>query len=201
MKEALKLALEALEEIHVGNMTPMAEINWNKAITAIKEALAPTSTLCEVQPEQGPLAKVEPCAVCGEGKARLLVLRSCDTCHSEYAGQAEMKVALGRPEQEPVAWATREDFYRELDRRIERIRKEMEIKTVTMRCEGYDVALTIIDAHFGNVLVGQVSASPKRPWVGLTQKEIQDIHDTYHKRMGPQEFARAIEAKLKELNT
>ena len=37
--EALKLALEALEEIHVGNMTPMAEINWNKAITAIKEAL------------------------------------------------------------------------------------------------------------------------------------------------------------------
>ena len=37
---ALKLALEALEEIHVGNMTPMAEINWNKAIAAIKEALA-----------------------------------------------------------------------------------------------------------------------------------------------------------------
>ena len=38
--EALKLALEALEGIHVGNMTPMAEINWNKAILAIKEALA-----------------------------------------------------------------------------------------------------------------------------------------------------------------
>ena len=45
-KEALTLALEALEEIHVGNMTPMAEANWNKAITAIKEALA--------QPEQEP---------------------------------------------------------------------------------------------------------------------------------------------------
>ena len=37
--EALRLALEALEEIHVGNMTPMAEANWNKAITAIKQAL------------------------------------------------------------------------------------------------------------------------------------------------------------------
>ena len=47
-KEALKLALEALEEIHVGNMTPMAETNWIKAITAIKEALA--------EPEQEPVA-------------------------------------------------------------------------------------------------------------------------------------------------
>ena len=37
--EALKLALEALEEIHPGNMTPMAEEAWNKAITAIREAL------------------------------------------------------------------------------------------------------------------------------------------------------------------
>jgi rubredoxin len=38
--EALKLALEALEGIHPGNMTPMAEEYWNKSITAIKQALA-----------------------------------------------------------------------------------------------------------------------------------------------------------------
>jgi hypothetical protein len=38
--KALKLALEALEGIHPGNMTPMAEEYWNKAITAIKQALA-----------------------------------------------------------------------------------------------------------------------------------------------------------------
>jgi len=38
--EALRLALEALEGIHPGNMTPMAEEYWNKAITAIKQALA-----------------------------------------------------------------------------------------------------------------------------------------------------------------
>ena len=38
--EALRMALEALEEIHTGNMTPMAEGNWNKAIAAIREALA-----------------------------------------------------------------------------------------------------------------------------------------------------------------
>ena len=39
-KETMKLALEALEGIHPGNMTPMAEEYWNKAITAIKQALA-----------------------------------------------------------------------------------------------------------------------------------------------------------------
>ena len=42
---------------------------------------------------------------------------------------------------------------------------------------------------------------PQRTWVGLTYKEVQGIHDTYHKRMGPQEFSKAIEAKLKEKNT
>jgi hypothetical protein len=38
--EALRIALEALEGIHPGNMTPMAEEYWNKAITGIKQALA-----------------------------------------------------------------------------------------------------------------------------------------------------------------
>ena len=40
----------------------------------------------------------------------------------------------------------------------------------------------------------------QRPWVGLTQKEVQEIHDTYYKRMGPQEFAKAIEQALEERN-
>jgi hypothetical protein len=40
----------------------------------------------------------------------------------------------------------------------------------------------------------------QRPWVGLTQKEVQEIHDTYHKRMGLQEFALALIANLKEKN-
>jgi hypothetical protein len=39
-REAIKMALKALEGIHVGNMTPMAEENWNKAITALRQALA-----------------------------------------------------------------------------------------------------------------------------------------------------------------
>tara|TARA_R110000868_G_C10590984_1_gene739570 strand:+ start:275 stop:562 length:288 start_codon:yes stop_codon:yes gene_type:complete len=51
------------------------------------------------------------------------------------------------------------------------------------------------------VMLDQTSHDTKRPWVGLTDEGIQTIHDTYYRRMGPQEFARAIEAKLKEKNT
>ena len=80
-----------------------------------------------------------------------------------------IKEALAQ--QEPVAWATREDFYRELDRKVERMRKEMEIKTVTMRCKDYDVALNIVDMYGGHVVVGQVSFTPQREWIGLTEEQ------------------------------
>ena len=72
-----------------------------------------------------------------------------------------IKEALAQPEQEPVAWATREDFYRELEHRLKHIREEMKIKTVTMRCKDYDVALSIIYNDFGRVLVGQPCIPPK----------------------------------------
>ena len=38
----------------------------------------------------------------------------------------------------------------------------------------------------------------KRKWVGLTDDEIWTLHDSY---LNPVEFARAIEAKLREKNT
>jgi len=45
------------------------------------------------------------------------------------------------------------------------------------------------------------TAPPRREWVGLTDEEIQVIHETYYRRMGPNEFAKLVEAKLKEKNT
>jgi len=36
---AMQMALEALEQVHPGNLTPMAEEAWNKAITALRQAL------------------------------------------------------------------------------------------------------------------------------------------------------------------
>ena len=46
--EALKLALSALED----GINGQTSVEMDEAITAIKEALAPTSTPCEVQDEQ-----------------------------------------------------------------------------------------------------------------------------------------------------
>ena len=125
MKEALKLALEALEADELdmvddgsGNMVFRKE----QAITAIKEALA-------------------------------------------------------QPYQEPVAWATKEDFYRELEHELEHIREEMKIKSVTMRCKDYDIALPIIATDFGRVWVGQVSTPPQRK--PLTDEQIEEIAEGY----------------------
>ena len=79
-----------------------------------------------------------------------------------YETITAIKEALAQPEQEPVAWATKEDFYRELERELKHIREEMKIKSVTMRCKDYDIALPIIGTDFGRVLVGQVSTPPQR---------------------------------------
>ncbi len=41
---------------------------------------------------------------------------------------------------------------------------------------------------------------PKREWVGLTYKEIMEIDSTYYRPMGPLEFSKLLEDKLKEKN-
>lgn len=44
-------------------------------------------------------------------------------------------------------------------------------------------------------------AAPKRPWVGLTQEDIDIAFDDTQEGGGFDEFARAIEATLKRKNT
>ena len=128
-------------------------------------------------------------------QARIGGLKGLADKHREAITAVE--AALAQPALEPVAWATREDFYRELDRRVERMRKEMEIKTVTMRCKEYDLALNIVDMYGGHIVVGQVSFPPHRPWVGLTDEEFQLIYDMGRTPTGMMEM---VEAKLKDKN-
>ena len=59
-------ALDALEEIHPGNMTPMAEQAWNKAINAIREALA--------EPEQEPEFWPGDVLICKEDDNKVTVV-------------------------------------------------------------------------------------------------------------------------------
>ncbi|CAB5220187.1 hypothetical protein UFOVP232_79, partial [uncultured Caudovirales phage] len=86
-----------------------------------------------------------------------------------------------KPEQEPMAWIERD-----------------------MQCDDFDPDSVTCEkptiAADGWEWVALYTTPPQRPWVGLTYKEVQEIHDTYHRRMGPQEFASMIEAKLKEKN-
>jgi hypothetical protein len=94
--------------------------------------------------------------------------------------------------QEPVAHVTREDFDRELDRLETSMRKQMQVKSVVMRCKDYDVELPILDAHLGRILVGQVT-TPRKP---LTEDKLKDIWYRTKQIMGWysfEEIARAIE--------
>ena len=72
--EALKLAEKLLDEIHRGNMTPMAEESWNKALAAIREALAeqkdkpaecangcPKNTVCDYCQRAEPVKQTVVC--------------------------------------------------------------------------------------------------------------------------------------------
>ena len=112
---------------------------------------------------------------------------------------------LAQPEQEPVAWATKDNFYRALEHELKHIREEMKIKTVTMRCKDYAVDLPIISTDFGRVLVGQVFTPPQRTWVGLTDDEIWEAYMKAPLTLDCSTdelyaLARTVEAKLKEKN-
>ncbi len=88
--EAMKQALEALYDGVSDNKDWMEK--RKRAITALRQALE---------------ADAKPCSCCGDGNTFLSVTRICDTCGSEYAGQAEFDLAkrLQADQQaEPVAW-------------------------------------------------------------------------------------------------
>lgn len=91
-RKVMEMALEALEGIHVGNMTPMAEENWNKALTALRTALA--------QPEQMSEPIYLSGQYVGEGKVVSIKTGLPDGAIQEACHMAK----LAQPEQEPVAW-------------------------------------------------------------------------------------------------
>jgi hypothetical protein len=74
LRQAAEQALIALERADKIS----GHANNKATITALRQALE---------------ADEKPCPCCGDGNGRLFVTRVCDTCGSEYAGQAEMDMA------------------------------------------------------------------------------------------------------------
>ena len=100
--------------------------------------------------------------------------------------QAAIKEALAQPEQEPVAWISATEL-------------------LVMRgnalggAKDWRVNLGL-EPEKGDV--GLYTTPPQRTWVGLTDEELQPIADKYRILFGSwvEDFARAIEAKLKGKN-
>ena len=88
--------------------------------------------------------------------------------------------ALAQPKQEPVSWGV--DWS-----------KDGDIPCVSIIKRLPDGGMEAVAVEYG----------PPRPWVGLTNNELQPIADEYRILFGSwvEDFARAIEAKLREKNT
>ena len=176
MRQALELALEALEEAwyHVGTFQPTEKAIdlYDEARTAIKEALA--------QPEEEKLHPVHiGVDVTREGTAVTAFYRKPDAVMEMFYSQFH---PLAQPEQEPVA---------KLDD------LEQEIYENTRQFVSRDVMEWMLKRYY--------TTPPQRTWVGLTDEEIADCAEKMEASDPTdsfwREFFRGIEAKLKDKNT
>ena len=185
-QEALRMALEALEGfIPYLPLKDEAQCNrYDKAITAIKEALA--------QPEQDTMGYWKEHA---QG-----MQRDYDSLLADYE-------KLAQTEQEPVAWQWLDTahFRKKLPKDagdgvwnpLYAAPQRTERPVDCERCnrleeQAYDLVGKLRVANI------KLSMQPQRTWVDLTDEDISEIVRGTHNTGS---FVRAIEAKLKEKNT
>lgn len=179
--EALKLALEALENAEYGDYD---KEELNKAITIIKEALA--------QPEQ------EPVGWFGYDQGTSIWFET----NKGEDNSVPLYTTPSQPEQEHFALKHR---IAELEGAVIGLQAQLAQTERPVDCErcnrleeqAYDLVGKLRVANI------KLSMQPQRTWVGLTADELQPIADEYRILFGSwvEDFARAIEAKLKEKNT
>jgi hypothetical protein len=106
--------------------------------------------------------------------------------------QAAIKEALAQPEQEPVDFAT---LLREAEEIVQSKPTWKRFIDGTPLSNDIEVWMAVFAQD-----VARRTSPPQRPWVGLTDEEINKTHETkvWDARRS---YARAIEAKLKDKNT
>ena len=160
----------------------------DNAIDAIREALAEQPAQQQAYEQANPLGG--PAKVF---QAMADAIRAGDDYHSvlRQYGYAEAQ------QQEPVLWQILNGVCHAGVRSTENLAKE----AAAGMQKTHDLAGSLAAFHV-RPLYGQLPAS--KPWVGLTEDEIDAVDeanwDEDHKAWGIREFARAIEAKLREKN-
>ena len=173
LEQAARQALKALEVA----TTPLAKDRQEvlEAIASLRHALE--------QPKQEPFEYWS--AV--EGWVKIDEVREhfdsvgCGTIY-KTAGEGRVPLAIAQPKKEPVAWISKQSLAEVKD-----------FDATVYGRGGFDDATPLY------------TEPPKREWVGLTDEERRSICDKFENDNGHiqagMSYARAIEAKLKELNT
>ena len=212
-QEALKLALEALENAEYGDYDKK---ELNKAITAIKEALA--------QPEQDNTYTYASSLATAIWQKHYIKdspkWKPLDTIDGVLTQIDNMTCGLVRekpaqPEQEPVAWQWLDTahFRKKLPKDagdgvwnpLYAAPQRTERPVDCERCnrleeQAYDLVGKLRVANI------KLSMQPQRTWVGLTDEDCEEVErwvefkEEGSGRIPMQKLARYIEAKLKEKN-
>ena len=197
-QDELKMVLEALELCNGAETVEGVVIYTDKAITAIKEALAqPERDNTYVYASSLATAIWQKHYIKESPKFALL-----DTTEGVLTQIDNMTCGLVRekpaqPEQEPVGQLLEDAFGRGQVMWFNKPKDESMLYTTTpQRTE------PVIDQSAAIRIATVLGWTPPRTWVGLTDEEISEVlgSDIHDEPSGELRFIRAIEAKLKERN-
>ena len=179
-REALKLALEALEDYRSGCQT---KYDADKAITAIKEALA--------QPER----EIDPSTTFDEVAKGLQVSRMA------IAALDALTIEQRRSINEPLLKA--QLFLKAAARVFKEALAQPEQEPVAIPRFGLNPYNGMMyESNRGPWCLYKDTTPPQRTWVGLTKKETSDFVDQYwaNDAVSMKELIGFVEAKLKQKN-
>ena len=221
--EALKMALEALENLECLAETAMEDAGEYDTEEHLKDTRAVISVLrqpikqSEIEMVMLSLDDALNKSIDQFPDATKMIEPSMGLIESEWAGLEEPPNST-TDVVEPVAWIDKNKItwiqkYGDEADVLAGVSKhqesEFDVPLYTAPpSKPQDVDVGIDVTEFGTQLVvrrgnevikSEFYHAPKREWVGLTDEEIRDIH--WSKPMDEYSFARAIEAKLKEKNS
>ena len=212
---ALRLALEALQYVYEGanNQGPHTGISWRCASNKVEPVIAAIDEALAEQPAQPDMnlncksVQARLATSWGYVKAeqpaqqqtdeRIDALRTLDYCHGLKAGwnfcAADDDAGFER------AMAGTSEAVRIL--KTQPAQQQEPVAVVSGYYGGQCVVLPTNPARvFNNGTAFYTSPPASKPWVGLTQQDIDIAFDDTQEGGGFDDFARAIEAKLKEKN-